>query len=47
MTASRTMYRSMGFERAPAFDLFPWPDFVVEAYRLEILGPAGGARAPG
>lgn len=36
MAVARSMYGRMGFERAPRYDFFPTPEFVVEAYQLAL-----------
>jgi ribosomal protein S18 acetylase RimI-like enzyme len=36
MAVARAMYERMGFVRAPEFDLYPRPDFVIMAYRLDL-----------
>jgi predicted N-acetyltransferase YhbS len=36
MEVAKAMYERMGFVRAPEFDFWPSPDFVVEGYRLDL-----------
>ncbi len=36
MTAARSIYDSMGFERAPELDFQPLPDWFVEGFRLDL-----------
>lgn len=44
MTVAREMYERMGWVRAPRYDFNPMPDFVVEAYALDLSAPADGGR---
>jgi len=36
MHVAREMYKRMGWVRAPEYDFFPMPDFIVEAYTLKL-----------
>jgi predicted N-acetyltransferase YhbS len=36
MNVARDMYKRMGWVRAPEYDFYPMPDFVVEAYILRL-----------
>ena len=36
MNVAREMYKRMGWARAPEYDFYPIPDFVVEAYTLSL-----------